>query len=99
MIRTLSTRIIFIVTIFSAFGYILSKLVVVKNSSFGIAAISMILALMTSFIFSLFLISKLTLKRINKFIIVSVLLFFAGIATFYQFQSTLNDGTIILEEF
>lgn len=99
MVQTLTARAVFIVTIFSAFGIILKKLIEVSNASFGTAAVSMILSLMASLILSLFLISRLTMKRINRFILISLALFLIAFWSFYLFQLKFNNGTVILEEF
>lgn len=99
MQQTLTTRIAFLTTISASFGFVIIKLVEVKNASFAISGVALLLALIASLVISLFLLARLTARRRQYFTMAAVVLFLGAVASFYLFQKNFIDSTVIVPEF
>lgn len=98
MTSIVKTRIGFIATLFGSFSFILITLIQVKNVSWGIASVAMLLCTALSFILSLFLTFRLTIKKRKTFISIALTLFVLSIISFYSFQDKLIQSTVIIDE-
>jgi hypothetical protein len=99
MKQTLETRIAFILTIAGSFGFVITKLVDVKNASFAISGIALLLSLIASLVISLFLFSRLTVKRTKIFAVIAAILLIGSVLSFYLFQKHFINSTVIVPEF
>lgn len=99
MQQTIQTRLAFIATIAASFGYIIYKLVDVKNSSFAVTGVALLLSLIASLTISIYLTGRLTKKKRQLFALIATAMLFLSIASFYTFQDNFNKSTFTISEF